>query len=243
MIGVKKYRNKPLYKKFANLKIHFQNRKKLIRFKKQKWKNVLFSLKKISKNQKRNCYYKFYDQNLYKTVRYQNYFSKRYKQSIVTKKIFNLFYGTLNKNYLKNVLKKSKTLSNQLQNKINFKLIFLDLIETRLDIVLLRSNFVLSIRNARQIISHKHVYVNDKVVSSNSFLTKQGDTIKMSPNIHNKIKLYVILSEFWPLPPSYLQINYKLFQIRVLDNTILSNNLSTFLIWLNLQSVTQSYLK
>lgn len=243
MIGVKKYRYKPVYKKFKNLKINVQNRKKLLRFEKQKWKSFLFYIKKMSKNKKRNCYYKFYDQNIYKTVKYQNYFSRNYKQLILTKKIFNLFYGSLNKNYLKACIKYSTKLSNKVQNKINFKLFFLNLIEKRLDVVLLRSNFVLSIRNARQIISHKQVYVNNKVVNSCSYLLTKGDTIKLASKIHKKVRLYVVLSDFWPIPPSYLQINYKLFQIKILDEILLSNTSSHFGIWLNLQTVIKSYLK
>ena len=128
MIGAKKYRYKPVYKKFANLNSNVQNKAKIFNFKKQKWKNVLFYLKKSSKNRKRNCYYKFYDQNIYKIVRYQNYFSKNYKQSVITKKKFNLFYGFLNKNYLKFWVQHSNKLSNQLQNKINSNVLFLGFI-------------------------------------------------------------------------------------------------------------------
>lgn len=243
MSSVKKYRYKPIYKKFVSLKKNVQNRKKVIRFNKQKWKNLLFSLKKLSKNNKRNCYYKFYDQNSYKTLKYRNRFSNNYKENIITKKIFNIFYGSLNKNYLKKFVKKSIKYSNQLQNKINYNLFFISLIEKRLDVILLRSNLVLSIRNARQLIIHKQVFVNNKVVSTCSFLLRKGDFIKFSDTVNKKIKLYLVLSDLWPLPPGYLQVNYKIFQIRVLDEIIFSNQSSKFLVWLNLQNVTKSYIK
>lgn len=243
MISVKKYRHKPIYKKFVNLKKNVQNRKKVLKFTKQKWKNLLFLLKKLSKNNKRNCYYKFYDQTSYKLIKYRNRFSNNYKESIINKKSFKLFYGSLNKNYLKTCVKNSIRLSNQLQNQINFNSIFVNLLEKRLDVVLLRSNLVLSIRNARQIINHNHVFVNDKVVSTYSFLVNKGDCIKFSPKIIKKIKLYVVLSDFWPLPPAYLQVNYKLFQIRVLDEIIFSNQPSKLLVWLNLRDVTKCYIK
>ena len=239
----KKYRYRPIYKKFVNLKVNIQNKKKVLNFKKHKWKNLLFLLKKLSKNKKRNCYYKFCDQTSYKSVRYRNYFSRRFKESTVSKKIFNLFYGSLNKNYLKKSVKRSIKSSNQMQNKINFKLFFLNLIEKRLDVILLRSNFVLSIRNARQLINHCHVKVNNKVVKDCSFLLSKGDCIKLSSKIHNKIKIYTILSDMWPLPPSYLQVNYKTFQIRLLGDMLVSNYSSKMSNWLNLQNVTKSYLK
>ena len=243
MSSVKKYRYKPVYKKIANLKNNVQNQKKVLRFKKQKWKNLLFFLNKLSKNKKRNCYYKFYDQNSYKTLKYRNYFSKSYKESMITKQIFNLFYGSLNKKYLKLITKKSIKISNQLKNKVNFKVFFLNLIEKRLDVILLRSNLVLSMRNARQLINHKHVYVNEKVVNSCSFLTQRGDCIKFSEKSREKIKMYVILSELWPISPSYLQVNYKTSQIRVLDDILFSNYSSNLLVWLNLSNVTKRYLK
>ena len=116
-------------------------------------------------------------------------------------------------------------------------------IEKRLDVILLRSNLVLSIRNARQLINHKQVFVNNKVVSACSFLLRKGDFIKFSDTVNKKIKLYLVLSDLWPLPPSYLQVNYKIFQIRVLDEIIFSNQPSKFFVWLNLQNVTKSYIK
>ena len=98
-------------------------------------------------------------------------------------------------------------------------------------------------RNARQLINHKHVYVNEKVVNSCSFLTQRGDCIKFSEKSREKIKMYVILSELWPISPSYLQVNYKTSQIRVLDDILFSNYSSNLLVWLNLSNVTKRYLK
>ena len=154
-----------------------------------------------------------------------------------------MFYSFLNKNYLKFCVQNSNKLSNQLQNKINSKVLFLNFIEKRLDVILFRSNFVLSIRNARQLIKHNHVFVNNKSVKESSFLIKSGDCISFSPKIHKKIKLYVVLSEFWPITPTYLQVNYKLFQIRILEDFLLSHNSSKIANWLNVHIVYQSYLK
>jgi hypothetical protein len=48
-------------------------------------------------------------------------------------------------------------------------------------------------------------------------------------------------SELWPLPPQYLQISYKVFQILVVDDVKFSNNSSAFSMWLNLNNVIESY--
>ena len=102
MFTIKKYRHKPVYKKFANLKIDINNRQKIFKFKKTKWKNFLFKLKLKSKFKKRNCYYKFYDQNSFNVTKFSNYFSKEYKQNLLKKRGFMVFYGKLGKKYLKN---------------------------------------------------------------------------------------------------------------------------------------------
>lgn len=241
MIVTKKYRYRPVYKKFINLKNNVQNRQKLFKFQKKKWKNLLFKLTKVSKFKKRNCYYKFYDQNSYIISKYNNFFSTNYKQKILTKKMFNLFYSNLRKKYLKKLLNNSTKKSNQIKNKINVKKFFLNFLEARLDIILVRSHFVLSVRNARQLISHKHVLVNGKIVSDNSFLVNKGDLITFSKKSHKIVRYFIILSDIWPLPPKYLQINYKLFQIQILDNVILSDTLSQNLLWLNLNNVLSYY--
>ena len=243
MIITKKYRHRPVYKKFINLKSNVQNRQKLYKFKKKKWKNLLFKLSKTSKFKKRNCYYKFYDQNSYSISKYNNFFLNNYKQKILTKRTFNLFYSNLDKKYLKKLLNNSTKKSNQVKNKINLKKFFLSFLETRLDVILLRSHFVLSIRNARQLIAHKHVLVNGIIVSDNSFLVNKGDLITFSRKSHKIIRYFIILSEIWPLPPTYLQINYKLFQIQVLDDVVLSNTLNQNLLWLNLNNVLDYYKK
>jgi len=243
MIITKKYRHRPVYKKFLNLRNNVQNRQKLLKFKKKKWKNLLFKLNRNSKSQKRNCYYKFYDQNSYTISKFNNFFSRNYKQEIITKKSFNLFYGYLKEKYLKKLVNKSVKNSHQIKNKINTKVFFSNFLEKRLDVILVRSNFVLSLRNARQLISHNHVLVNNKVVSENSLLLKKGDLITFSKKSHKLIRYYLIISELWPLPPTYLQISYKLFQIQILDDIIFTNSLSQKLIWLNLNEVIKSYLK
>jgi small subunit ribosomal protein S4 len=53
------------------------------------------------------------------------------------------------------------------------------LLEIRLDAVVYRSNFVPTVFSARQLISHKHVMVNGKVVNIPSFRIKAGDIIEV----------------------------------------------------------------
>lgn len=241
MINKKLYRYKPVYKKLASLKKNVQNRKKILNFRNQKWQFLVAKIAKMSKTSKTNCYYKFYDQNIYYTPKFNNFFSKNYKQNLLTKKGFNLFYGSLREKYLKSIVSRSFLKSNQTKNRINSKLFFKEFLESRLDVILYRSHFTLSIRNARQLINHGQVYVNKKCVQDASFLVKKGDLITFSLKSHKIIEYYLVNSDLWPLPPKYLQISYKIFQISVIDDIKLANDSTNLSMWLNLNSVMQSY--
>jgi ribosomal protein S4 len=241
MINTKKYRNKPVYKKFALLKKNVQNRPKLLNFKKRKWQFLLSQLAKISKTRKNNCYYKFYDQNVHLIPKYNNFFSKNYKQNLLTKKSFNLFYGNLLERFLKNSVSQAQTSSNRIQNKVNSKLFFKELLEKRLDITLQRSCFASSVMNARQLISHGHVKINGVRVNDSSTLLKKGDVVTFSKKSLKLLEYFLLNAEFWPLPPQTLQISYKIYQIVVVDDVKLSNSSDSFSMWLNLNDVLECY--
>ena len=238
-------RYRPIYKKFLPLRGNIQNRQKLFKFRKIKWKYLLLNLNRVSlnKTRKNNCYYKFYDQNIYKILKNKTYFSNKYKQTILDKRRFKLFYSYLKKSYLKGLIKKSLKQSDKILNKFSTESIFTSFLENRLDVILVRSHFTLSVRNARQLISHKHVFVNKSVVTDCSYTIMPGDLITFSLKSRSLIEYYLIFAEFWPMPPSNLQISYKLFTIQVLEHSVFSNNSSKFLLWLNLSGVTKSYLK
>ena len=57
--------------------------------------------------------------------------------------------------------------------------ILMSLLERRLDNVIFRLGLARTRREARQIVGHKHVTVNGKVVSIPSFLVKAGDVVEI----------------------------------------------------------------
>jgi len=63
------------------------------------------------------------------------------------------------------------------RQKINTGQALLTLLERRLDNVVYKLNFTSSRRNARQLISHGHIRVNDRKVDIVSYLTKPGDKV------------------------------------------------------------------
>jgi len=241
MTNKKKYRYKPVYKKFLILKKNVQNRAKLFGFKKRKWQFLLAQLSKTSKFRKTNSYYTFYDQNIYLISKYSNFFFKNYKQNLLTRKSFNLFYGSLSKNYLKKVIANSQSASNKVQNRINSKLFFKDFLERRLDVILVRAHFTSSIMNARQLISHGHVYVDNQKNFNPTTLVEKGNIISFSDKSHKLLEYFLLSSQIWPLPPKYIQVSYKIFQIIIIDDIKVSNTSDSYNMWLNFNEVMKSY--
>ena len=53
------------------------------------------------------------------------------------------------------------------------------LLERRLDAVVYRSKLAATVHTARQLVSHKHVLVNGKVVNIGSYMVKEGDVVEI----------------------------------------------------------------
>lgn len=207
MSKIKKNRT-PLYKQFITLRENVQNRKKLLKFKRLKWKQLILNYEKKLKRYKK---FKPQDHNKYLVSKYPSKstsYKKRYRNTLQSNKRFRLFYGGLPKRYLKKLL-----LFLSHKNK-NLTMLLLETLERRLDVVLYRAKFGHSIQSARQLIAHGKILVNQKVAKSKSTFLKTGDFI----SVKNDISRLVVESNIkqantWPIPPKHLQINYKTMQI------------------------------
>ena len=124
---------------------------------------------------------------------------------MMQRQLFKLFYGGLSAKYLKTLFKTSI--------KSNIKNDFISKMESRLDVILYRSHFSVSIRNARQLILHGHIYINNKIMTSYSYLLKKSDRIGVKTTIRKHIQQNIMFSNYWPLPLSYLTINYRTLEI------------------------------
>jgi len=72
---------------------------------------------------------------------------------------------------------------------------FLVLLERRIDNMVFRFGFATSRKEARQLVSHSHILVNGKKVSTSSFLVKPGDEVsakhKDLPSVKNALESVV----------------------------------------------------
>ncbi len=55
----------------------------------------------------------------------------------------------------------------------------LEMLERRLDNVIYKSNFTMTLSQARQLVNHNHIFVNNKRVNIPSFITKPGDQVRI----------------------------------------------------------------
>ena len=216
-----KKRYRPFYKQFLRLRVNIQNRPKLFNFKKQKWSmfqqysesQLKFFKRFRIKDQARFFVKKFASRG--------NSFQKKFRNNLQERKLFTLFYGGLKKKYFKTCVRRCIGSMNFKNLSIHFNVI--RLFESKLDVVLYRSGFCLSIKEARKLILHKHILVNKQFVTKTSYLLKNNDLIEVSENIkaRNLVKNSLIKFNFWPTPSKQLLINYKTLQIIFLYNKLL----------------------
>lgn len=214
MYNIKNRRHKPLYKKFIALRTNVQFRKRLyhLKFQKKKWEKLVTHLDRQQNRRKKN--FRGYDLNRYYLPKFYNPFKRRYKSVLHNKKRISLFYGSFLMKYLKkhvNLIVQHK--KKFLKKFLNINISFLNLIEKRLDVVLYRSHFTPSVRSAQQLISHKHVSVNGTLITNKSSTLKPGDLVEINDKMKPFILSNVKTSFVWPLPPKYLIVNYKTFEI------------------------------
>ena len=132
---------------------------------------------------------------------------KEYKRVLSKKQEVSAFFNTLRGKTLKKIF----LLECNSNSPIDNVLIFLEL---RIDIILLRANFVKTFQEARWLIASGFVLVNEKPMRFSSFTSKIGDYIRIIKKSENQIPLFFKLTTF-NLALRYLEINYDTFSLVV----------------------------
>jgi small subunit ribosomal protein S4 len=197
--------------------------------------------------------YKLFDQNCYSVAEYPkkgNQFNKKYRNVLQNVRAIKLFYGGFLKKYFKKKLVLAKKFHKR-HIKNNLKTLFLKHLESRLDTVLYRAKFCLSIKSARQFISHGKVLVNKRLTTCKSFELKPGDLIEIKGSAKEYFaKQYndkTIEKNFKELPlphlPNYLFVNYKTLQIIFGEITQTTNFSNKFTFSLKLDKILLNFNK
>ena len=107
--------------------------------------------------------------------------------------------------------------------------------EQRLDVILMRSKFCLTLESARNWISNGSLRINNKQIISHTYRLKPGDLIQFNCEF-NQYELILAHINKWPIPLKNLIINYKTKQILVF-NLKFHSLLKYFPIHLNLSKL------
>ncbi len=111
------------------------------------------------------------------------------------------YYGVLEKqfrNYYKKAVK-TKGITGE---------ILLQLLETRLDNIIYLMGFTVSRRQARQLISHGHIAVNDKRVDISSYQLKEGQSVSVMPSSKEIVPIVEAKESGTSLtPPEWLKVD------------------------------------
>ena len=91
-------------------------------------------------------------------------------------------YGVLEKQFRNYYLKAAKSKGNTGENLLSY-------LEKRLDNVVYRMGFGSTRAEARQMVSHKAILVNNKSVNIPSFQVQPGDEIKIKENKQNQLRI------------------------------------------------------
>jgi small subunit ribosomal protein S4 len=96
----------------------------------------------------------------------------------------------------------------------------LRILESRLDNVVYRSGFAVSRKQARQLVRHGHMQVNEKKVDIPSFLVKEGMTISVAPKSRTSEVFKIASETFQREQVPWLQVDRKNMSATVVEKPI-----------------------
>lgn len=109
-----------------------------------------------------------------------SYYEPKYASQLKEKQKFKAFYANTTEKQLVNYYSKAKGFKGRVGDSL------IKLMEKRLDTALYRAHFAHSMYQARQLINHGHVYVNNKMQPIASYNLQAGDIVQIK-NIHDSI--------------------------------------------------------
>nr|YP_001315127.1 ribosomal protein S4 [Chlorokybus atmophyticus]ABO15122.1 ribosomal protein S4 [Chlorokybus atmophyticus] len=106
-----------------------------------------------------------------------------YSKELIARQKLSAIYGNLKRDTFIKLFKKGRR-----ARQVKLPDTFLSLLERRLDVVLLRLKYCSTLSEARQLISHKKILVNNETVNISSYLLKNGDLISIPRQELDNIK-------------------------------------------------------
>jgi small subunit ribosomal protein S4 len=85
----------------------------------------------------------------------------------------------------------------------------IELLERRLDAVIYRMKFAITVFSARQLVNHGHVKVNGKRVNVASYMLKDGDEVSIAERMKDNANVMTALSTQERDVPDYVEVDGK----------------------------------
>ena len=143
------------------------------------------------------------DKKSKRTLKRANRKMSEYGQQLREKQKAKFIYGVLEKPFRNYYTKASK-----MRGMVGENLMIL--LERRLDNVIFRLGFARTRMEARQIVDHKHVAVNGKVINIPSYLISAGDTIEIVEKAKDSQRYKSILEVTGSrMVPEWLEVNQE----------------------------------
>ena len=126
-----------------------------------------------------------------------------YRLQLMAKQRLKGYYGSvserqLRKYYLESVRRKGDTGEN-----------LVELLERRLDAIIYRMKFVITVFAARQFVSHGHVKVNGRRVNIPSYRIKDNDVIELTPKAKELAVVLEAIQSAERDVPDYVMVDHK----------------------------------
>jgi small subunit ribosomal protein S4 len=113
------------------------------------------------------------------------------------------YYGNINERQFRNIYRKALVKKGDTTENL------IGLLESRLDTVIYRGKFTLTVFAARQLINHGHIRVNKKKVNISSYLVKETDVIEIREKSKTLTMIDGALSSKERDVPEYIQLDDK----------------------------------
>ncbi len=134
-----------------------------------------------------------------------------YGNQLKAKQKMKFYYGNISEKQFFNTF----TLANKMKGDVSEN--FVGLLESRLDVVVYRANFVPTVFAARQFVSHKHVTVNGKIVNIASYKLKVGDVVQVREKSRKLALVMESLQKMERDIPSYLVLDKENASVKVTE--------------------------
>ena len=143
--------------------------------------------------------------------------STDYGVQLKAKQRLKFYYGNISEKQFRNMFElASKTRGDTSEN-------FIGMLESRLDAVVYRANFVPSVFAARQFVNHKHVMVNGKTVNISSYRLKVGDVVQVREKSRELAIVLESLQKKERDIPVYLDLNPEEKSIKLVSKPMFSD--------------------